>query len=192
MSSTNSETRTRILNAAWQALEAGDKTRMSDIAKAAGISRQAVYLHFETRADLLIAVTRHIDQVKDVNAQLAESRAATQGRARLRAFIAAWGGYIPEIYGVARALIALSATDEAAARAWADRVEAVRQGCEAAVRALDTDGRLAPVFDIDQGTDLLSGLLTVQTWEHLRRTRGWSQEAYIKGITAFAERALVA
>ena len=54
MSSENSETRTRILKAAWTLLEAsrGRGVKMGDIASAAGVSRQAVYLHFATRADL--------------------------------------------------------------------------------------------------------------------------------------------
>ncbi|MBL4878008.1 MAG: helix-turn-helix transcriptional regulator, partial [Hyphomonas sp.] len=55
MSSENLETREKIMRATWKLLEesGGSGVRMSDIAKAAGISRQAVYLHFPTRADLL-------------------------------------------------------------------------------------------------------------------------------------------
>ncbi len=55
MSSENIETRTRILDATVRMLEeqGGRGVRMGDIAKAAGISRQAVYLHFSSRAELL-------------------------------------------------------------------------------------------------------------------------------------------
>ena len=72
-------TRTRILNACRALLEsdAGAVTRMSDVAKAAGVSRQAVYLHFKTRAELLIALTRHIDEVEHVEERLVASRSAT-------------------------------------------------------------------------------------------------------------------
>ena len=97
MSSPTSETRVRILNATWKLLEAsqGSGVRMSDIAKIAGISRQAVYLHFPNRAELLIATTRHLDEVKSVDARLMVSRNAITGLARLEAFIEAWGNYIP-------------------------------------------------------------------------------------------------
>lgn len=109
---------------------------MSDIARQAGISRQALYLHFPTRAELLVATARHLDDVKKVDERLAASRSATTGMERLDAFIEAWGNYIPEIYGVGKAFIAMQDQDEAAATTWSDRMQAVREGCKAAVTAL--------------------------------------------------------
>ena len=128
MSSMKIDTRTRILNSAWNLLEAGGGTgvRMADIAKDAGVSRQAVYLHFPARSDLLIATTRHLDEVKNIDERLTASRTAATGVDRLDAFIEAWGNYIPEIYGVAKALLTLKETDEAAAAAWDDRMQAIR------------------------------------------------------------------
>ena len=65
MSRRSSDTRHRILEATIARLESqgGAGVRMADIAKATGISRQAVYLHFATRAELLIAAARHLDAV---------------------------------------------------------------------------------------------------------------------------------
>ncbi|NNF92209.1 MAG: helix-turn-helix transcriptional regulator, partial [Boseongicola sp.] len=98
MSSEKNPTRSRILNATWNLLEngGGNAVRMSDIAKAAKISRQALYLHFPNRADLLIATARHLDEVHEVDRMLAASRAAT-GPDRLDEWIEAWGGYIPRV-----------------------------------------------------------------------------------------------
>lgn len=195
MSSAEIDTRSKILTAAWAALEAdsgaGKGVRMSDIAKAAGLSRQAVYLHFPTRADLLIALTRHIDDVKNVDAMLAKSRAATTGVARLAAYVDAWLGYIPEIYGVAKAMMAMQATDDAAAAAWADRMDAMRQGCRAAVEALARDGALRSGYDVETATDLLWMLLSVRNWEMLTQAQGWSQDRYAAEIQAAAARLLV-
>ena len=71
------QTKTRILDTTWKLLEKRiEKNRMSDIAKAVGISRQALYLHYPTRAELLIATTKHIDTVKKVNQRLELSRTA--------------------------------------------------------------------------------------------------------------------
>ena len=126
---------------------------MGDIARQAGISRQAVYLHFASRTDLLVAATRHLDQVLDVDRSLAPSRAATSGTERLALYIECWGNYIPEIYGVAKALLLAQDTDEAAAAAWKDRMLAIREGCQAAIDALYTDNDLAPGWTRPKATD---------------------------------------
>ncbi len=193
MSRKNIETRNRILESTWRLLEAdpGNEVRMSDIAKEAGISRQAVYLHFPKRADLLVATTRYLDEVRDIDARLAASRAAKTGLERLDAFIEAWGNYIPEIYGVAKALLAMQDQDEAAYNAWQGRMQAVREGCEAAVNALDRDGRLTADLSKKEAIDLLWTMLSVRNWEQMRGECGWTQARYIEVTKAFARRALV-
>lgn len=193
MSSASLETRDRILQATWQLLEAsrGSEVRMSDIAKEAGISRQAVYLHFPTRTQLLVATTQYLDRVKLIDERLAASRAATTGIERLNAFIEAWGNYIPEIYGVAQALLAMQASDEAARAAWDDRMQAVRHGCEAAVKALNKDRMLKRGVSVARATDILWMLLSVRNWEQLVGTCGWTQDQYIDGMKAVAAATLV-
>ena len=192
MSSEPEDTRTRILNAALKLLEAGEKTRMTDIARAAGISRQALYLHFETRADLLIAVTRHVDVLNNSDDLLAASRAAETGVARLDAYIEAWGGYIPVVYKVAKPIMAMAETDEAARAAWDERMAAMRHGCAAAVEALARDGRLRSEFDTETATDILWAQLSVPTWEALTAQCGWSQADYVARQKLIARRLLVA
>ena len=187
------DTRSKILMSAWELLEAaqGREVRMSDIARRAGLSRQAVYLHFPTRAELLLATTHHIDAVKRIDHRLSKSRAAETGAERLSAFIEAWGNYIPEIYGVGKALMMMSDTDEAAKLAWDDRMNAVREGCEAAVNALARDRQLSPAHPPAQATDILWALLSVPTWESLRFGCGWPQDLYIEKMKALARQTLV-
>jgi len=165
---------------------------MADVAKKARISRQALYLHFGTRAELLIATTHYLDQVKGVDERLVPSRTAASGVARLDAFIEAWGAYIPEIYGIAKALLAMRDTDDAAAAAWDERMRAMREGCEAAIDALDRDNRLSPDHAPKQATDLLWTLLSVRNWEHLTIDCGWPQARYVETLKSLARRILVA
>ena len=164
---------------------------MSDIAKAVGISRQALYLHFPTRAALLIATTRHVDYVKNVDSRLEASRAARTGIERLDAFIEAWGGYIPEIHGLSVALRGMLESDGAVRDAWNDRMQAVRHGCEAAVRAIAKDGQLNPDLSEHAATDFLWTLLSVENWERLVHECGWTQSAYQERMQAFAKVALL-
>lgn len=193
MSSENTETRIRILEATVGTLEAqgGRGVRMSDIAKASGISRQAVYLHFTSRTDLLVAATRYLDEKLDVDKRLAPSRAATSGIERLSLYIECWGNYIPEIYGVGKALLLARDTDKAAAAAWDDRMAAMRDGCRAAIDALHTDGHLASGWSRTKATDALWAMLLVPNWEALTIECGWSTRQYVRWMTALAARSFV-
>jgi AcrR family transcriptional regulator len=193
MSNDKKNTRNRILQSAWKLLESGSGSdvRMSDIAKEAGISRQAVYLHFPNRSDLLVETTRYLDDVKNVNEKLAVSRLTNSGIERLNAFIDAWGNYIPEIYGVAKALMAMMETDKGAQVAWNDRMQAVREGCKAAVTALEQENQLSAEHSVEQATEILWMLLSVRNWEHLTNECHWSQDQYIKSIKSVAHNVLV-
>jgi AcrR family transcriptional regulator len=193
MSSKNVETRTRILDATVRTLEehGGRGVRMGDIAGAAGISRQALYLHFASRTELLVAATRYLDEVLDVDARLAPSRAAKSGAERLELFIDCWGHYIPEIYGVAKALLQARDTDEAAAVAWDDRMLAMRAGCRAAIEALNSDGDLASEWTPKRATDALWTMLLVPNWENLTVECGWSTRQYVRWMKTQAKRTFI-
>ena len=193
MSSEQSDPRQKILQSAIALLESGDVTiRVADVAKAAGISRQALYLHYPTRADLLIAAARHIEDMKGMNTLLAPSRVAKAGLERLDAYISAWAGWNVEIHGIASALLAMRPTDEAAAAAWNDRMRAHREGCEAAVKALARDGHLSPDYTVRQATDILWTLLTIHNWEQLTQQCGWSQKRFVAATKDMARKLLVA
>src|SRR5919107_868965 len=72
MSSGDPRTRTRILEATWRLMEerSGQGVRMRDVAEAAGISRQAVYDHFGSRAELMVATARYGDEVRGLDERL--------------------------------------------------------------------------------------------------------------------------
>jgi len=185
------ETRKRILKAALSLLESGgaNAVRMSDVARQAGISRQALYLHFGTRAEMLIAVTHYIDEIYKSDERLVPSRTAATGAERLDAYIQAWGEYIPEIYGTSKALTAMDDPD--AQGAWATRMEDMREGCEAAIKAIARDGQLNPAYSQSEATDILWVMLSVPNWEKLTMTRGWSRKKYIKLLKASARRLFI-
>jgi AcrR family transcriptional regulator len=175
-------------------LESGgaNAVRMSDIAKAAKISRQALYLHFPNRADLLFATTRHLDEVYDVQGQLAPIRTMTDGRERLAAWIEFWGNYIPKIYGVAKALIAIEDSDTEARAAWQDRQSAIREGCIGVIETLASGAVLTPSLTQQEAIDVLYSLVSVQSWETLCRDSGWPQERYVTVSKTLAAKALLA
>jgi AcrR family transcriptional regulator len=193
MSSSSTETRARILEKTVRVLEerGGRGVRMGDIARAVGISRQAVYLHFASRTELLVAATRYVDEILNLNCRLAPSHAAASGLERLNRYIEFWGNYIPEIYGVAKALLLAQDSDQAAAAAWKDRMLAMRDGCRAVVEALHADGYLAPEWTPETATDTLWTMLLVPNWENLTIECGWSTPQYIHWMKTLAQRSFV-
>lgn len=192
MSSTNLPTRTRILKATWDLLDSnpGIAARMSDIAKKAGVSRQALYLHFPNRTELFIATTKYQDEEFGIHDWLAATRAAQNGTERLHSYINAWGNHIPKIFGLAKTLMVMKETDTDAASAWAERMQDMREGCAAAIAALSDDGILRPGLEQQAATDILWTLLSISNWEQLTLTCGWSQEQYVANITEIALRSL--
>lgn len=165
--------------------------RMSDIAKAAGISRQAIYLHFDTRTALMSATAIHVDVVKGLDERLKVVFLAETAVDALKAYVNVWGNYVPEIYGLAKALLAARETDEAAGVAWDERMACLRDGCQQIVSDLDTEGRLAPGWSQTQAVELLWTMLSFQTWEQLTVDCGWSVDDYVRHITTMVLRGFV-
>lgn len=157
----------------------GQGVRMSDVAKSAGVSRQAVYLHFESRAELLVATARYVDEVRGLGERLRSYRAATSGVDKLETYVEFWGNYIPEVYGVAKALLSARETDRAAAAAWEDRMRAVHTSCRSIIEALERDGMLDPEWAVEEAADLLWTMLSIRNWEHLKIECGWTTDQYV-------------
>ncbi|SRR5579885_2575445 len=196
MSSPQLDTRERILDAAWRLLEQsqGQGVRLEDIARAAGVSRQAVYLHFGSRTELFIATARYVDEVHRLPERIERIQQACMmggGVAGMDETVAFWGTYLPEIYTPAKALLALRETDEAAAAAWADRMEVFYQGCLGTIQQVAQEGRLAPGWTVETAAEFFWSLLSVETWERLTIERGWSNDHYIERMQLAVKRALV-
>lgn len=183
-------TRTRILEATWRLMEErnGQGVRMRDVADEAGLSRQAVYLHFSSRAKLMVATARYGDEVRGLDERLRRYRAATGGVDRLEAYVEFWGDYVPEIYGIARAMLAARETDGAVAAAWDDRMSVVHEACRNIVERLHRDGMLAPGWSTEGAADLLWVMLSIRNWESLTLECGWSTSQYVGRMQELTKR----
>ena len=164
---------------------------MRDVAGEAGVSRQAVYDHFGSRAELMVATARYGDEVRGLEGRLAGYRAARGGVERLEAFVEFWGNYVPEIHGIARAMLAARETDGAVAAAWNDRMGVVQEACRDIVGRLERDGVLAPGWSSDEAGEMLWSLLSIGNWEDLTLERGWPVDRYVDRMKAVAKRAFV-
>jgi len=182
MSSSNENTRERILKATWELMvdNNGQAVRMTDIAKHIGISRQAIYLHFESRTELMIKTTHYVDDVLGLDDRLKPFHALTDGTEMLREYVRVWGNYIPEIYGIGKVLIQMKDTDKDAAAAWNDRMLELRKGCNKIISTLEKEKKLCNKWSspID-AVDMFWTILSVHNWEQLTKDCEWSNEDYI-------------
>lgn len=164
---------------------------MSDIAKVAGVSRQAIYLNFQSRTDLMVATVQYGDQVNDAASQVQPWQDA-DGVEKLDAWIKFWGNYLPQIFGVAKALMVAKESDEAAAAAWDDRMSDVRQSCRQTIASLSEVDLLAKPWRVDTAADLLWTMLSVANYEQLTVTAKWSRRQYVRHMQSAARRLFVA
>jgi len=173
-------TRRRILDAAQRLVvkRGGADVTLAEVARAARVSRQAIYLHFADRAELFTAVVRHGDEQLGIPAAVERIMATPSGADAIRAMIALQASLNPKIWPIARALEAVRRVDPAAERSWQDRLEHRLAGCRAMVAQLSREGRLRAGMPESVAADLLFTLTSLRMWEDLVLERGWPATQY--------------
>ena len=173
-----SETRNDILDAGWDLVsQRGAEASISQIAAAAGVSRQAIYLHFGTRGGLLIALVRRADELYAIREAFQDAQGRSDPIERLDAAIRAWLEFVPRILPVARDLIRLKSTDDDARAAWEDRMAELKSWMETLTLSLGEDDALAEGWSAKQASEFLWAHLSVQKWILLVEECGWPPEA---------------
>lgn len=186
------ETRARILEATWKLMEESRDlgVRIADIAAAAGVSRQAVYLHFGSRANLLLAAVQYRDR-SSPSETIAHAAMQDPLPAALAGFVSAWFAHIPRIQPVAQLLSAASQTDAEARVAWEDRMALLRRLTLVLARRLRAAGLLGPEWTAEQASDWIWHRVHLDGWRHLVAERGWDPADYGRRVTASLERDLL-
>ena len=183
-------TKERILKAAWKRLLRGDRARLEDVAADAGVSRQAVYLHFGSRGGLLLALVDYIDETFGLKERIGRAMAQPSPMERLEAMLRLMAEYNGEIHGIAMAFARQAQDDPEVRRAFEDRMEHRRAGLRDLLAALDREGRLKAGWSCEEITDILWELGAPTSYEHLVVERGWSPERFTDWLV-WAARALV-
>ena len=187
------QSRERILRAAWNLLlDTGPKIRLADVAKRAGLSRQAVYLHFGDRAHLLLEVLAWGDRELQRDELMARVRNAETGVEALDRIVEVHAAYSPRIDAAARALEADQHRDEAVAAALRDRLDVRRAAHREVIARIANEGLLAEGWTIDSATDVFSAVTMLSPWRELTEACGWSAEQYAERMSQFVREALVA
>jgi AcrR family transcriptional regulator len=179
MAGTRGDTRARILDTAWGLVQERGigAVTVADIAAATGVSRQLLYVHFENRAGLLVAMARRHDVRSGFAGRAAEARSLPPVAA-LERLLRLWFAYVPEILPVARALEAAATNGDEGGVAWRDRMGDLREMFAAAVERVDQDGRLAEGWTVPSATDWVWARAQPATFQHLVVDRAWPADDY--------------
>jgi AcrR family transcriptional regulator len=187
-------TRVEILEAARRMLEARGYhgIGLDAIAREARVSRQAVYLHFQSKAGLLVALVEHIDATGGLKEHFAVVDRVKAGPKLLEVLVELIASYTPMIHAIATVLDTARRTDPDAEAAWENRMTDRRKGLRRAVARLDAEGLLAPGLSPEAATDLMWVLTSTRVWEDLVIARGWSKRRYVEHLSAVLRSAILA
>lgn len=193
MSTKRERTREKILESAQQlfALHGYHGVGLEEVARSAGVSRQAVYLHFASKADLVVAMVRSFDESAGTPSALRPIQEATSAVDALNRGVEAYGAIEPNIYDAASVLYAARRSDEAAEAAWQDRMAFRRANILQTIEGLEREGRLAKEWTVDEATDFAWTLVSVHTYEYLVIERGWTVEQLVRRLQQILRVALV-
>lgn len=187
------DTRERLLQAAWDlALEQGPSLRLADVAARAGVSRQAVYLHFGDRARLLLALLAWGDQAFNLGDLLMWVTQAPSGAEALQRMVGVHAMYSPRIDALTRILEAHQYQDSAVAAALRDRLNFRRAAHRAVIARIAAEGDLAEGWTVDTAADLFFAVTLPTPWRELTGARGWPAEEYAQRMTQLLRGTLIA
>jgi AcrR family transcriptional regulator len=186
------DTRRRILQAAWELLEQqGAGVRLADVADRAGVSRQAVYLHFGDRSGLLVALVDFIDVSLGAVQLRAHIHGGANGVESLQRWIETMSWYTVKIDRVTQVLESSQYQDEALAAAWRDRMGRRQMHIHSIVERIAAEGQLADGWSVNAAVDLIYVITMPGAWRELTRELGWTTEQYAQHLTRLVQAALL-
>ena len=167
--------RNAILDAARRLFEDKDfiAVTLDEVARKAGVSRQAVYANFGSRAGLLVALVGYIDEIGDLQAKIAKVLDSTTAVGALEALVDFRARYAPSIFRLATHVDAARRFDADAEATWQDRMRYRYAHSQAVAQRLAAEGVLAPGWTEAEAADLIWSLTSIRTYEDLVVDRAW-------------------
>lgn len=155
------DTREEILRAGRDALLAKRRFSMGAVAERAGVSRQAVYLHFADRYALLEALAAETRKAVAADSLVTEIEEARTSAVAVDAFAAAAVRIVAHSGPLLRAVQAVIADDAKLAARWAKR-RGRNAAIEATVARLERDGALRDDVSADEARGALTGFASYE------------------------------
>lgn len=187
-------TRAALLDAARALLEENGPPAltMAATAERAGVSRRSVYLHFATRADLLVALFDHVSEIEDLGESFRPVLTEPDPVAALEEFAAHLGRIRPRVRAVATAIQRQRRSDPDFAAHWEVVFRDQRQVCRHLINGLHRAGLLADTWTVAAATDMLWALMSGDFADNLTIDCGWSFSKYTERMATLLRSVFVA
>jgi AcrR family transcriptional regulator len=187
-------TRAALVDAARAVLEEDGPAAltMAATAERAGVSRRSVYLHFATRADLLVALFDHVSEAEGLDESLRPVLTAPDSVTALDEFAAHLARIRPRVRAVATAIQRQRRSDPDFAAHWDVVFRGQRKICRHLINALHRDGLLAEPWTVASATDMLWALMSGDFADNLTIDCGWSLSKYADRMATLMRSVFVA
>jgi AcrR family transcriptional regulator len=185
--------RIAILKAARRLFEDKEfiSVTLEEVARAAGVSRQAVYTNFGSRAGLLVALVAYVDEVGGLQPKIGDVLGNPTAVGALEALVDFRARYTRSIYRLAIHVDAARRSDADAEASWQDRMKLRYAHSRAIAHRLGAEGVLAAGWTEGAAADLIWSMTSIRTYEELVIDRGWSLNRYRHRVKAILVGTLV-
>ncbi len=164
---------------------------MSQVATRAGVSRQALYLHFADRTTLLLEASRLADRKYRTPDRQRRIDEAPSGREALRKAVALQAHIKPLLLPMIIALGVLRRSDAAAEIAWQERDQARLERCRQVADRLENESLLRPGLSTDAAAAMIWVATSSAAWEDLVLSCGWTAQRWTDETVALLEAGLL-
>jgi AcrR family transcriptional regulator len=190
VSRTARDTRTRILEATRRLLEERGfyAVGLEQVAKAAGVSRQAVYLKFGSKAGLLVALVHHIGETSELSRLLEWVMASPDALTALDRMAETVATYDSKILRIAMTFFDARRSDPEFEAAWRDRMQSRHSTMRRIADWLARDGVLARGWTVAEAADALWATASLPVADLLLTSRRWSKRRYARYLKMMMRR----
>jgi AcrR family transcriptional regulator len=184
-------TRAALLDAAWRLLEEEGGLSMGEVARRAGVTRRGLYLHFASRAELILALHDHLNEALDLESSLGPVLAAPDAVTALDAFAEHLARFHRKILAINRPVIHGRHTDPDFAASYDQGLAAWLATCRRIAKRLAEEGRLAEPWTRSTAADMLLALMRDELVETLAVERGWPEDQHVELLRTLFRRTFV-
>ena len=185
------DTRRTILEAVLHLLDSQERATYEAVAQGAGVSRQTVYTHFPTRAELLVAA---VDRARETTGMAAATSAvleAPTARAALEAFVELHCSIVPRILAAYVAVERERSLDPDIEAAFVARSGGRRQLALLVATRLQAEKDLIAPWTATTACDLISTLTSGTTTAQLLRDVDWTVAELRERLLVVLQRSLL-